>query len=337
MTIFLWILLGIVTILLLLVTGMRPTQPSRSRFEVKRLADTDDSAAKRDVTRYQTFDDIITVQRIISTLLVVIVIILCVVQLGWVVGVIVAVVVVLEYPVVARLPVITDYGQKIYDRIEPHLIAFVGHFPGVFAVFRARPITLDPPVITSKEELQQSIAAMTGGITSDEKRLVTHSLSFGSRLVSEVMTPQSMIQAVDSKELLGPLALDELHKTGHSRFPVTEGDINHIVGILHIQDLLIVTAKKTPTAAQSMEQKVYYIHESDTLQHALNAFIRTHHHLFIVVNEYRETVGVLTLEDTMETLLGREIIDEFDTHDDLRKVAQRNPHGNNTPTSRTDV
>jgi CBS domain containing-hemolysin-like protein len=51
------------------------------------------------------------------------------------------------------------------------------------------------------------------------------------------------------------------------------------------------------------------------------------------VNKYRETVGLLSLEDVMESLIGRPIIDEFDRHDDLRAVAARNPRGNNSSSS----
>lgn len=337
MTIFLWVIFGIVTILLLLVAGIRPKQPTRSRFEAIRLAEKGDKAAKRDVVRYEAYDDIATLQRVISALLMVVIISLSITQLGWFVGIIVAVIIILEYPVIARLPVITGYGQKLYDRIEAHLLKFVGRFPRALVIFRANPTILDPPAITSKEELQHSVSNMTGGVSTDEKRLVVHGLSFGGRLVSEVMTPKSVVDIVSDTEVLGPLALDELHKTGHSRFPVVDGDIDHVVGILHIQDLLIATAKKTPIARDAMEQKVFYIREDQTLQHALNAFIRTHHHLFIVVNEYRETVGVISLEDVVEALLGREIVDEFDAHDDLRKVAERNPRGNNEPAVHTDV
>ena len=337
MTTFLWIIFGIVMVALLLVASMRPNRPSRSQFEVTRLADKGDADATRDVIRYQTFDDVLTLQRIVSALLLVVVVVMALAQLGWLVGTIIAVVVILEYPVVARIPFITTYGQKLYDMIESRLLEFVERFSRLFVIFRARPITLDPPIITSKEELQHAIDGMKGGVTAAEKRLVTAGLSFGSQLVLEVMTPRSMIDTVDNKELLGPLALDDLHKKGHSRFPVIEGDIDHIVGMLYIQDLLIVTAKKTPTAAEAMEKRVFYIREDQTLQHALNAFIRTHHHLFVVVNEYRETVGVLSLEDVMEALLGHEIVDEFDAHDDLRKVAERNPRKNNQPTGHTNV
>ena len=112
MTIFLWIVFGIITVLLLLVASMRPNQPSRSRFEVARLAGKGDAAAVRDEARYQVFDDIMTLQRIVSALLMVVVIVMSVIQLGWLFGVIVAVIVVLEYPVIARLPIITLYGRN---------------------------------------------------------------------------------------------------------------------------------------------------------------------------------------------------------------------------------
>jgi CBS domain containing-hemolysin-like protein len=91
------------------------------------------------------------------------------------------------------------------------------------------------------------------------------------------------------------------------------------------------------TAEKAMEPRVFYIKEDQSLGHALAAFIRTHHHLFIVVNEFRETVGLLSLEDTIEALIGRKIVDEFDTHEDLRAVAARNVRGNNHPKNLENV
>ena len=59
--------------------------------------------------------------------------------------------------------------------------------------------------------------------------------------------------------------------------------------------------------------------------------------MFIVVNQYRETAGVLTLEDCIEALIGRKIIDEFDAHDDLRVVAERQARRNNNAPGSVDV
>jgi len=131
--------------------------------------------------------------------------------------------------------------------------------------------------------------------------------------------------------------LDDLHKTGHSRLPVIKGDIDHVIGILHLNNLLSLDIKRSTTAEKAMEKKVFYIRQDQTLQHALAAFLRTKHHLFVVVNEFRETVGLLALEDVLEALLGRKIVDEFDEHDNLRQVALRNPRGNNHPDQREDV
>ena len=111
-----------------------------------------------------------------------------------------------------------------------------------------------------------------------------------------------------------------------------------VVGMLYIQDLLTINRSSTSKRARTvMEKKVYYIREDQTLQHALAAFLRVRHHLFIVVNEFRETVGIVSLEDVIERMLGHKIIDEFDAHEDLRRVAQRNPRHNNRTKHARDV
>ena len=124
-------------------------------------------------------------------------------------------------------------------------------------------------------------------------------------------------------EFLGPLVLDDLHKKGHSRFPVIQGDIDHIVGMLRIQDLLTIDCKsKSYRAEKVMSRDIYYIDKDQTLSYALAAFLKTQHHLFIVINEIRETVGLLSLGDVMEELLGRKIDNEFDSDEELRKVIE---------------
>ncbi|HUC96386.1 MAG TPA: CBS domain-containing protein, partial [Candidatus Saccharimonadales bacterium] len=191
--------------------------------------------------------------------------------------------------------------------------------------------------IASRQELQYLVDASVGVLSSDEKNLIVHSLSFGDQLVSSVMTPRSMIDSIKSSEFLGPLTLDDLHKTGHGKLPVIKNDVDHVIGILNLQSLLALDIKRSTTAEKAMDPKVFYIRQEQSLQHALAAFLRTKHNLFIVVNEFRETVGLLSLEDVIEALLGRKIVDEFDNHDNLREVALRNPHGNNYPKKREDV
>jgi CBS domain containing-hemolysin-like protein len=162
-------------------------------------------------------------------------------------------------------------------------------------------------------------------------------LEFSEKNVESIMTPRGVIESISKDELIGPLTLDELHRTGHSRFPVTAGDIDHVVGVLHIKELLTIGSKDSETAGQAMEKRVFYINQDQTLEHALAAFLKTRHHLFVVVNGYRETAGIVTLEDCIEALIGRKIIDEYDLHDDLRAVAARSAKSNNNPPRATNV
>jgi CBS domain containing-hemolysin-like protein len=108
----------------------------------------------------------------------------------------------------------------------------------------------------------------------------------------------------------GPLVLDELHALGHSLLPVINKNLDNDVGILHLRDLLSLDIRNSMTAESAMEKKVFYINQNDTLEHALAIFLKARHHLCIVTNDALETVGLVTLEDVMEALIGRRIISE---------------------------
>jgi CBS domain containing-hemolysin-like protein len=243
---------------------------------------------------------------------------------GWVVGLTLSCVAALGYGAIARIGVIDSQSQRVYRHSEAMLIQLIKKYPAVFRVIRhATPTLHVDSKLESREELLHLITKSQHILTNEEKSLLTHGLKFSSRKVSEVMIPRGQIESIGAKEMLGPLVLDDLHKTGHTRFPVIDKDIDHVIGLLHIQDLLSLDNKRTVTAEKAMEPRVFYIRQDQTLQHALMAFLRTHHHLFIVVNEDQETVGVISLEDTIEALIGHKIVDEFDTHSDIRNVARR--------------
>ena len=177
----------------------------------------------------------------------------------------------------------------------------------------------------SKDQLLHVIDEHTGSpftdISAEEARLIRRSLQFGSIRVSDVMVPRKVVDTVSVEDEIVPLMLDELHKSGHSRFPVFDpNNDDAIVGTLYLHDL--VGAKKSGSVRDLMSKKVFYVHEELDLNHALNAFLKTRHHLFIVVNNFGEFVGILTIEDVLEQILGREIIDEFDKYENLREVAK---------------
>lgn len=146
-------------------------------------------------------------------------------------------------------------------------------------------------------------------------------LVFGVKVVRDVLTPRRVVKAVAQDTSVGPVMMDDLHKSGFSRFPVYGGNKENIVGVLYVHDL--VRAKASGTVSKYMHEQVCYVHEDQPLGEALDAMLKTHQQLFVVVNSFEEYVGVITIEDILEEIIGMQIIDEFDQYEDLRAVAAR--------------
>ncbi len=237
------------------------------------------------------------------------------------------------YPICTRLPIASHWSTKLYEKAEPSLLIAAEKVPWLWRFFYGRlPDSFGrPQSFASHEELAEAIASMKL-LNDDERHLLAHALTFGKKKVADVMTPKGVVQTVKKDEFIGPLVLDELHSLGHSRFPVIDGDIDHIVGVLQLRTLLSLDVKKSETAEALMDSQVFFIGENDSLQKALTQFIKRRYHLFIVVNKHRETVGIVTLEDVMEELMGKRIIDEDDVHEDMRTAAtEKGKKNNNSP------
>jgi metal transporter CNNM len=183
------------------------------------------------------------------------------------------------------------------------------------------------PSIYSKEELynifEEHKISEDSDIEEDEVQIVRHALSFGDKQVRNVMTPRRIVMSISADEQVGPILIDELHKSGYSRFPVyNDKKAQNFIGTLYLHDLVGLKVREGGTVKEAMRKEVYYVHEEETLDHALRVFLKTNHHQLIVVNSFEEFVGVVSLEDVIEQIIGKQIVDEFDQHEDLRAVAQ---------------
>ncbi len=169
------------------------------------------------------------------------------------------------------------------------------------------------------ELLNQQKSQSDNRIPAGEIDLLTHALNFGDLTVNDALVPKRVVKAISAEESIGPVLMGELHDSGHSRFPVYERRKDNLVGILYLHDL--VASKQTGKVSDVMRSKLMYVHEDFTLYQTLQAFIKTKQHLFVVVNGFEEYVGIITIEDVLERVIGKLIIDEFDQYDDLRAVA----------------
>ncbi len=329
---FLVIISAVSWVLFVLVAALRLEPSLVSKFELARRS----VQSKKELRRETLLPHVATLRGIVALLLLTSTTLLFVVTYGWGFGVIFSILANIAGVALAAVSFVSHWSSAIYAKYEMSVLGVVEHLLVVLRPFGGLSFGDVEKYrrFDSKEELLRMVAQAEGVLSEQERQVIGNTLGFSDKTVSSVMTPRTGIDAVNRAEFLGPLVLDELHAKGHSRLPVIEKDIDHVVGVLYLRDLLSLDEKRSMTVAKAMDKKVYYIHQDDTLSHALAALLKTHHHLCIVINDVRETVGLLTLEDVIEAMLGQQIIDE-DDHTDPHIVAAQKK--NNTPNGRVDL
>ena len=224
---------------------------------------------------------------------------------GWGWASLLILLVIFLHPSVSRFGLIARVSHRLYDKYEPTLLRAIESWPLLGRLLRMGRTNTVQLQVGSRDELAHLIDQAGAHLTHDQQTLLLHSLSFDDHTIGEVMTQKGEIDTIDRRELLGPLVLDDLHKTGHSFFPVTDGGIDHVVGVLSIDGFLSLDSKRSVTAEKAMTPHVQRINETMPLRDALQLFLRSHQHLLIVENQEHATVGVVTLYDIVRTLFGR--------------------------------
>lgn len=309
--------------LLIITTAMEPKRIYISHFELYRRAELGDSSAKYLLEKLKHQPDIESILKIEVAFLLVLTSFFIIACFGWIIGLFIVLIVFIEYGAIARIKTVKRIATVLYGHIESLLYACVTRFPAFMKVIQSTDTGQQQVHITSRQELEHIIKQSHAILSDDEKKLVTHSLAFSNKTVQTTMTPVNTIMTIEKSEFLGPLTLSELHQTGHSRLPVIGTDINHIVGILHLQNLLALDIKRSVTAEKAMDTRVLYIRADQTLPEALAALLHMHEHLLIVIDENRQTVGLITIHDVLKALIGRSLVDAFDNHESIRAVAER--------------
>jgi putative hemolysin len=164
----------------------------------------------------------------------------------------------------------------------------------------------------SEEELKHMVReGARHGIFDEAERQLIHSVfEFTDTPVREVMVPRAEVHAVEASTPL-PAILKELVETGFSRLPVFQGDLDHVVGIVHIKDLLREVEKPQPAALGTVMHPAFFVPDSMQISDLLRELQSRRTHMAIVVNEFGTVIGLVTIEDLLEEIVG-EIRDEFD-------------------------
>ncbi len=153
-----------------------------------------------------------------------------------------------------------------------------------------------------------------------EQKLALGALRLGDRTVRDIMRPRIDLDAMDvetpAEEILGTVAM-----AGFSRLPVYEGDLDHVIGFVHIKDLFRQQYLGWPIEFRKLLHPALFVPENMTLDRLLELFQEKHNQLAIVLNEYGGTEGMVTLEDVVEEIVG-EMRDEHRRHEE-QKFVQR--------------
>jgi len=179
------------------------------------------------------------------------------------------------------------------------------------------------PTMYSRQELMNILEEHSENTESEieahEEKIARGALTFGEKPIEQVMTPRSVVEFLDHTDKITNVLLSRLKDQGFTRYPVVQQDTEKIIGMLYMKDL--VGVKLGASVGDIARKKVIFINQDDMLDDALKTFLKTKNHLFVVVNTFEEVVGVVSIEDVIEEILGDEIMDEFDKYDDLRAVA----------------
>lgn len=139
-------------------------------------------------------------------------------------------------------------------------------------------------------------------LSSADRARIAAIMSFDTRTVGNLMVPKSKMIFVSDKEILGPLMLDKLYKSGFTNFPVVDSK-DKVLGIIHTEALNALEIKKTDRATKYLDRTVNYLHTSDTLQFAVDEIERTNSYYFLVLDDTNSLAGFFTTQMLLDYLL----------------------------------
>ncbi|NNH75814.1 HlyC/CorC family transporter [Nocardia uniformis] len=201
------------------------------------------------------------------------------------------------------------------------------HFLNGTANWAVRQLGIEPAEelrsARSPQELGSLVrtSALRGAIDQRTAQVVDRSLQFGERSAEELMTPRVKTESLDQDDTIADL-IDAARRTGYSRFPVIDGDLDNTLGVVHIKQAFLhpVRARRT-IKLKTIAQQVPIVPASLDGDEVLERVRADGMQVALVVDEYGGTAGIVTMEDIIEEILG-DVRDEHDEEElDVRRTA----------------
>ncbi|WP_419765022.1 MAG: CNNM domain-containing protein [Arcobacter sp.] len=175
--------------------------------------------------------------------------------------------------------------------------------------------------ISREELIHSTLLSEEEGIIGDlESDIIENTLTIHSIKIKEILTPRSVMYAIEKNTRIKDI-LDDKRTYKFSRVPIYDGTIDNMVGVVLTKKIFKQAIKDSEVTIDTIMTPVFALNENIPVSKVLNTFIKKREHMFVVLDNYDQTEGIVTLEDCIETLLGLEIMDESDTIADMRKLA----------------
>jgi len=179
--------------------------------------------------------------------------------------------------------------------------------------------------------------AQQGTLSKSESSIIANALSLDDIRVSAIMTPRTVVTALRKSATVADV-FREFPNLPFGRMPVYGRNLDDIAGLVRRRDLLKAKANDQDLVlVESLMHEIHFIPEMVTVANALQVFLKTHQQLLVVVDEFGATAGVITMEDVMEQLLGREIFEKDDVAVDMRELARTQQQKQSRPKRPADA
>lgn len=176
----------------------------------------------------------------------------------------------------------------------------------------------------TREEISAmaEIGEQSGILEERESQLIENLLTLKQVYIRDILTPRSVVFRLDADRSVES-ALEEHAVFVYSRIPLYENERDSIIGMVLAKCLLKAASleEQTHEPLRSLMLPIHRVPEDMPVYYLFDLFIKRREHLFLVHDEYRQFSGIVTLEDAIETLLGREIMDEMDQVADMQQLA----------------
>ncbi|MDR1834210.1 MAG: hemolysin family protein [Fusobacteriaceae bacterium] len=174
----------------------------------------------------------------------------------------------------------------------------------------------DSAILMTEEDIISfvNVSEEEGIIEEEEKEMIHSIVGFAEITAKEVMTPRTSVLAFEASKTVDEI-WEEILENGFSRMPVYEDTIDDVIGVLYIKDIMrSVKEGKTTEPVKNFIRPAYFIPETKSIIEILKEFRTQHVHIAMVLDEYGGIVGIVTIEDLLEEIVG-DIRDEYDTEE----------------------